>query len=157
MTFNTNTNKAYECPVCHRHNCEFDAAANHPSEGYFDGAHLPARFFCNDCGRAYTVDFTLRAEKSTPVGAATFVVETTHGATAGQPGSRWWEAKYSTTLAQARADLLEILTAKTATEDRGEAYLREWRHMADQVKTARPGEVFAFDEFAARITEQKEG
>jgi hypothetical protein len=157
MTFDTNTNKAYECPICHGHNCEFDDAENHPSEGYFDGAHLPATFFCNDCGRAYTVAFTLRAEKSTPDGAVTFVVEVTHGATAGQPGSRWWESKHSSTLAQARADLAEVFTNKIAVEDRGEAYKREWSRLVEQAKAARPGEVFAFDEFAARITEQKEG
>lgn len=157
MTFDTNTNKAYECPVCHGHNCEFDDAANHPTEGYFDGAHLPATFFCNDCKRSYRVDFTLKAEKSTPAGAMTFVVETTHGATAGQPGCRWWGAKYASTLEQARADLLEMLTNRIAVEDRGEAHRREWSLMAGQVKTARPGEVFALDEFAARITEEKEG
>lgn len=156
MTFDTNTNKAYECPVCHGHHCEFHDTEDMPDEGYFDGAHLRAGFYCLDCLQPYEVCFTLKAEKSTPAGAVTFVVETAHGATAGQPGCRWWEARYSSTLEQARADLLAILTAKTATEDRGEAYMREWRLMADQVKTARPGEVFALDEFAARITEQKE-
>lgn len=157
MTFDINTNKAYECPVCHGHNCEFDTAENIPVEGYFDGAHLPATFFCNDCGKGYQVNFTLMVEKSTAAVAVPFVVEVTHGATAGQPGSRWREAKHSSTLAQARADLAGVFADKIATEDRGEAYKSEWAYLVDQVKTARPGEVFAFDEFAARITEQKEG
>lgn len=157
MTFDTNTNKAYECPICHGHNCEFDDAENSPTEGYFEGAHLRVTFVCLDCNKTYDVNFRLGMEESTPAGAVTFVVEVTHGATAGQPGSRWWEAKHSSTLAQARADLAETFTNKIAVEDRGEAYKREWSHLVKQAKAARPGEVFAFDEFAARITEQKKG
>ena len=103
------------------------------------------------------IDTNANAEKSIPAVAATFVVETTHGATAGQPGSQWWGAKYSSRLAQARADLVELFTDKMAAEDRGEWYEREWSRLAKQANAASLDEVFAFDEFAARITEQKEG
>lgn len=79
MTFDTN--KAYECPVCRGHNCEFDAAENTPVEGYFDGAHLPVTFFCNDCGKEYRVNFTLRVEAEAQAEAATFAGETANWAT----------------------------------------------------------------------------
>ena len=60
--FDINTNKAYECPVCHGHNCEFGDAEEYPKEGYFDGAHLPAVFVCHDCEKEYKVNFRLVAE-----------------------------------------------------------------------------------------------
>lgn len=62
VEFNTNTNAAYRCPLCGGRNCEFDDADNTPAEGYFDGAHLQASFYCNDCGKPYTMTFTLRVE-----------------------------------------------------------------------------------------------
>ena len=67
VDFDPKTNKAYECPVCHGHNCEFGDAETYPTEGYLDGAHLPAVFICKDCGKEYKVDFRLRVETAATV------------------------------------------------------------------------------------------
>lgn len=56
----------YKCPVCGSHDCEFDDADNSPDEGYFDGAHLNARFYCNECGSSYDVTYTLKVTDVTP-------------------------------------------------------------------------------------------
>lgn len=53
---------AYECPYCHGRNCEFSEADDFPCEGYFNGAKLNSRFFCNDCEKSYNVQFTLVAK-----------------------------------------------------------------------------------------------
>jgi hypothetical protein len=57
---NITENKAYECPKCHGHNCEFVDANDEPDEGYFDGAHLKATFACLDCHCKYDVNFELK-------------------------------------------------------------------------------------------------
>lgn len=62
VDFDTNTNKAYECPICHGHNCEFEDAENFPTEGYFEGAHLRVTFVCLDCDKTYDVNFRLGME-----------------------------------------------------------------------------------------------
>ncbi len=85
-----------------------------------------------------------------------FIVETSRGALAGLPGGQWFGAKYSSTLAQARADLAEVFADKRADEDRGDEYEREWAALAGRAKIAEVGDVLAFDEFAARIVEEAE-
>ena len=61
--FDVNTNAAYRCPICGGHNCEFEDADDTPEEGYFDGAHLKAQFFCRDCEKQYDVTFVLNVKK----------------------------------------------------------------------------------------------
>ena len=83
-----------------------------------------------------------------------FIVEISRGALAGLPGGHWSGAKYSSTLAQARADLAETFADKLDKEDRGEEYEREWAALAERAKNADVDDVLTFDEFAARIIEE---
>ena len=85
-----------------------------------------------------------------------FIIETSRGALAGLPGAHWSGAKYSSTLAQARADLADTFADKRATEDRGEEYEREWQELIEAAKVAHVGYIIAGDEFAARIIEEAE-
>lgn len=85
-----------------------------------------------------------------------FIVETSRGALAGLTGGQWFGAKYSSTLAQARADFAEVFADRLTAEDRGEEYEREWDALMARAKEAEVGDVLSFDEFAARITTEVE-
>lgn len=85
-----------------------------------------------------------------------FIVQTSHGANAGTITADWWDAKYSSTLAQARADLAETFAGKLDKEDRGEEYEREWQELVEMAKVAHIDYIIAGDEFAARIIEEAE-
>lgn len=83
-----------------------------------------------------------------------YIVQTSHGANAGTTTADWWDAIYSSTLAQAREDIAEIFANKLADEDRGEEYEREWQELIEMAKVAHVGYIIAGDEFAARIIEE---
>lgn len=83
-----------------------------------------------------------------------FIVQTSHGANAGTVDAKWWNAKYSSTLAQAREDIAETFADKLDAEDRGEEYEREWQELIEAAKVAHVGYIIAGDEFAARIIEE---
>lgn len=83
-----------------------------------------------------------------------FIVETSRGALAGLPGGHWFGAKYSSTLAQARADLADTFADKRAAEDRGDEFADAWEALEARARVADVGDVLSFDEFAARIVEE---
>ena len=85
-----------------------------------------------------------------------FIVQTSRGASAGTTTADWWDAKYSSTLAQARDDLADTFADKLTAEDRGEEYEREWQELIEAAKIAHVGYIIAGDEFAARIIEDAE-
>ena len=71
VEFDTNTNAAYRCPRCGGHNCELVDAKDFPLEGYLEGAHLPAKFYCNDCKKEYDVNFVLGVDEGLGAEGAT--------------------------------------------------------------------------------------
>ena len=83
-----------------------------------------------------------------------YIVQTSRGADAGTVRAKWWNAKYSSTLAQAREDIAETFADKLTAEDRGEEYEREWQELIEMAKVAHVGYIIAGDEFAARIIEE---
>lgn len=58
------------------------------------------------------------------------------------------------TLAQARESVRRRILRHIDFEDRGEDYEREWRRLADDAKTAEPGDILTFDERHWRIVEE---
>lgn len=85
-----------------------------------------------------------------------YIVQTSHGANAGTIAADWWDAKYSSTLAQAREDLAEVFTDRLDKEDRGEEYEREWQELAEMAKVAHVDYIITGDELAARIIEDND-
>lgn len=57
------------------------------------------------------------------------------------------------TLERVRESVRRRILAQIDREDRGEDYEREWNRLADEAKTAEPGDVLTFDERHWRIVD----
>ena len=86
-----------------------------------------------------------------------YFIEIATGAQADTPNADWHFSEFCFTLKDARQAMAKMFGEKSAADDRGEEYEREWDDCARQAKSADVGDVISFDEFAVRICKESDG